>query len=131
MEFARREAELNYPDENGTPARAHLEEAARKGNASAMRDLDNPCPEDLRYLYDTAVQLVGRSGTSMSGFNALSPTVLRDWCKLTGEEFSAHEVDALFRLDSALRWSPESEKESPAKSEPLEIAPWPQRKSEG
>lgn len=60
-------------------------------------------PDELRYLYNWARELYGRSGVGMGGMNPLAYSTLESWGRLTGRRPSPLEVEALLALDSVLR----------------------------
>lgn len=99
----RQEARLRQPVDTGGTVRSHLTALARMGKESARRELEvPPCPPQIQYLVEMAQALWGRSGASQVGLLPLSPTVLKDFCILTGEEIEPHEVEALFLLDAVM-----------------------------
>lgn len=84
--------------------RVHYEKAAERGSAGAIAALQGPdYPLELRYLYEWAAHLVGRSGVGMAGYAPLSYGTIRDWMDLTGTMVYSHEVDALIQLDAVMR----------------------------
>lgn len=80
---------------------------ARKGGRAGTfyaEQLRGPTvPASLAYLRDWLYQLVGRSGVGMSGAAPLSYGTVADWARLTGNEPTPDDIDALFFLDAALR----------------------------
>lgn len=132
MEYARHEAEMNAPGEDGVSLRSHLEEKRRRGLPCPELDSVPECPEELAHLYGFAIELIGRSGVGMSGFAPLSYSLIRDWSHLTGWTLEPCEVDAVIRLDSVMRDSAKKD-EAPKLTEDaqVEIAPWPQKKKDG
>lgn len=109
MDFARHESYLDAPvkDSKGKITgsnRDHLEVAAKKGSARAIAAIFSgpQLPEALSYLWDWALELHGKSGVNMGGFNPLTYTTIVDWALLTGREIEPHEVDALLALDRVL-----------------------------
>lgn len=78
------------------------------GSAKARRALEPPpFPETLRYLWDWARELHGRSGLGTAGVAPLSYTTVVHWSELTGNKPTHYEVDALMELDAILCTPPE------------------------
>lgn len=129
-------ARLAQPTKDGSTNRAHLEAAARMGDAQAAADLDGPeCPEEAEYLVRAVYELHGRSGVGPGGLAPLSYSELEAYCRLTGFDADALEVDGLMVLDRALLapdagWDDtEATDEGPAPQQVEARAPWPKRKA--
>jgi hypothetical protein len=91
--------------EDTTTQRDYLLASARKGNRDSQRTLAEApkFPEAIRYLWEWADEMAGRSGVGMSGIAPLSFTTIRDWSELTGGKPTRAEVEALTRLDAVIR----------------------------
>ncbi|HEY4133507.1 MAG TPA: hypothetical protein VGM50_23005 [Gemmatimonadaceae bacterium] len=90
-------------DDKGTPARAHLKAAARRGSTVAKKALiPPPFPVSLSYLWEWVHEI--RMGIVGDGFGAiqLSWTTLHAWATLTRNELAPHETRAIFALHAAL-----------------------------
>ena len=88
--------------------RQHLERAVargpdKKGYADNLAQLKGPpCPESLRYLYDWALELCGRSGVTQIGVSPVTYATIESWMRLTGNVVSRRELRVLVQLDSVI-----------------------------
>ena len=88
--------------------RAHYESVARRGPdrsgyAEALKELKGPpFPESLRYLYDWALEICGRSGVSQLGVAPVTYSTIESWMRLTGNQVSRRELRVLIQLDHVL-----------------------------
>lgn len=93
--------------------RSHFEMGIPKGNPRSIAALQGgpEMPEALRYLYDWARDLHGRSGIGPHGLNPLTYTTIADWSRLTGTTVYPHEVQALLALDAVMLHPPKPKDE--------------------
>jgi hypothetical protein len=123
---------MSVPNEDGVTLRAMQEERARRGLAGAQEALDGPpFPCDLEYLYGYASELVGRSGLGMSGLAPVSNREIESFERLHGITLEPYEVEAIYRLDSAMRNPPKEEEVKLESPKPVPVAAWPERKKNG
>lgn len=123
MRYAAWESRLSKRDDNGTPTRAHLRTAAKRGSAVAIAELEGPrFPEELSYLWtwfvelrrgvDVAAEAHGAIKGGLGGgvltlfFHgaALTWLVLDAWARRTKRDPELHEINALFALDNVWRY---------------------------
>lgn len=101
----RHEARLSRAEVDGAPLRAHLEVAARKGNAAAIRELAGPeIPASVAHLRVWLYELHGRSGIGMGGVAPLTFRTIADWADAYAIEPkpTPDEYAALMMLDTLL-----------------------------
>lgn len=108
-----------------------LELRASQGDAQAITDLTPPeYPESVEYLLGWSQELVGRSGSGMTGPAPLSWSTLDAWSRLTGRLLGSDECEALMVLDHAMR-NPEEPREQIVDVTQPKVAvvkPWPSKK---
>ena len=73
-----------------------------------------PYPEELAYLHEAAIALVGRSGVGMSGFAPVAYSEIVAYQQLTGRRFDEIERNALLTLDAVIRQPEAAKKPEPA-----------------
>lgn len=86
--------------------RQHLEAAARRGIAAAIKELEGPeIPDALEYVWGWYCQLAAtRRFNGMSGHpEPLTYETIDAWSRLTGHTPTPEEVDALLLLDAVSR----------------------------
>lgn len=82
----------------------HLESAAARGNASAIKLLHGPeCPEPLEYLLAWSRELSRSRTVGFHGVNGLTYQDIDAWARFSGRTPSPMEVEALFVLDAVSR----------------------------
>ena len=128
----RGEAFRTAPD--GSTARAHWDEAARRGSEYARALLDGwpEYPESLAYL-DGWYQDI--SAGRREGMYAIAPLTWSDidaWIRRTGVEPYPHESRALLTLDAAFRSGlREKDDTKPVEDQiPIRRPAWPTKKEE-
>lgn len=87
------------------------------------------CPEELEYLVSWGFQLYGRSGIGMEGVAPLSYATVSHWSELTDTPLEPYEVEALMRVDAAIRNPEEPEQVQEVEPVVAESIAWPTRKS--
>lgn len=129
--YVEHQSMLDYPSKDGT-LRSHLEESARRGNVESEKELDGAVayPDAVAYLHRWSLELYGRSGMSSAGMAPLGYGTIADWSRLTDQHPEPHEVDALLRLDAAMRHTPAIEEKKPEREVVVEPKPsrWPKPK---
>ena len=99
-------ASLSAPvgkDGDGGSTRAHLEAAAKKGNAVAIAKLAGPpYPAHLGYLWEWATELAGSRRYGMNGAEPIGYVEIEAWARLTDTRPFPHEVAALLAIDRVL-----------------------------
>lgn len=131
MVYARFHAALNQRAPDGARRRAHLEAAARTGSAFARQQLEEPeFPVALTYLWGWVHEIRQGLGVGMDGLASLTWTALEAWQRLTDRLLQPHEVEAVFAVDAALRWTGDDEPTaSPApRTTPRPMEAWPVKK---
>jgi hypothetical protein len=68
-----------------------------------LESLDLDCPDEFVYLVEWGKQLFGRSGAGFAGISPVSFTEVEAWSRLLRLEITPLEVEALIRIDAALR----------------------------
>lgn len=112
MQYVAHETEMDTPDKDGVPARAHWELLASRGRVDAIERVRGyEMPLEMGYIYAAAGAMFGRSGVGMSGVAPLSYSTVRDWMSLTGTRLAPHEVEAVIALDGVMRTPVAVEKE--------------------
>jgi hypothetical protein len=81
----------------------------------------------MAYLWRWAIELYGRSGLGLGGVAPLSHRELRAWAENTGERPTRREVEALMRIDAALRGAKVVGAEKREAPKPSQSAAWPKR----
>jgi hypothetical protein len=105
--------------------RAHLEEAAARGNPHAIAALAGPeFPEALHYLWERFERLDAMREAGFHGPARFSPPFLDAAGRLLGWRLAPHEVEALMLLDAVTLYPEPPAHEPEARVEAL----WPERK---
>jgi hypothetical protein len=86
----------------------HLQALADRGVKAAQEMLEGPdYPDVLDYLWNWFRELdLHRSTSAMEGSGPITFEQLDAWTRLTRRTPQAHEVEALMRLDEAIRFPP-------------------------
>lgn len=101
-DYARAQFEFAAPGPDGTPRRAHLESAARSGNAVAQAELDAlpAVPEAGDYLWEWFLELHLARASSGFGANPIGYADISAWSELTRRQLRPWEVLAIRAIDA-------------------------------
>lgn len=108
--YGKRQFELNAKQKDNATLREHLTVA---WNATGIKpeQLDyEELPENVQYLWSWFLDLHSFRGSNGFGANPIDPSLIRDWCWLTGVILEPFEVRAIRVLD--MEYMAASQKES-------------------
>lgn len=89
---------------DGVPYRKHLEMAAKRGFAPAIKELEGPyVPAYMEYIWGYFITLDRNRGEGMSGAQPITYEQIDAWNRLLDIQVKPYEVEALILLDLALR----------------------------
>lgn len=98
------ESRLRQPAKDGTPVRVHLEGAAARGLASAIKALEGPeCPDALEYLWSWFQELERVRTFGAHGPDPITYQQIEAWARLMNRRPTPDDVQGLLMLDAIAR----------------------------
>jgi hypothetical protein len=100
--FAKEQFELDKPRKDGSTARQHLVKVWEM-TGTLPAELANlpPMPELATAVWGTFSELSRFRGNNGFGPNRISPSLMLDWCRLTGTKLNSWEIATIAALDDA------------------------------